>query len=276
MTVINVCQWQFGALNTAEVMHVARTCFAPNRMQGHELTCWSPHLRGAYVLVAFNLHKSAQRFCEVPAVILRTHQPNPVVSSESRRHLCIRQSSKVSAQRPRPAGCSVLAAGREAGQLSGSRMSGHSMAAQTACLQGLRRVRLGAWPLRQGLAGRCLEDLATLSRERGPPPRQLRSLQTAVRAAWCQHPRCDVRPGPSAVSLGSLLPSAVPFSPHRGLGPQRQLHASTVCHGKKKSAEGFVKRISKGEWDFWHLSVQLHHLAGSGYPIIWCVYLFCR
>lgn len=127
-------------------------------------------------------------------------------------------------------------------------MSGHSMAAHTTCLQGLRRMQLSAWPLRQGIAGRCLERLAALSSD-GPRRHQQRSVQPAAGAAQCQ-PRCAAGgSGFPAAPFGLLPPSATPFSALRILGGQRQLHVSTVCFGKKKSAEGLVKRISKGQWD---------------------------
>lgn len=124
-----------------------------------------------------------------------------------------------------------------------------SMAANTTCLHGLRRMRLSAWPLRKGIAGRCLESLAALSSVR-PLRQQQCGLHAAAGAAQCQ-PRCAASSfGSSAAPLGLRPSSANPFSVLRVLGSQRQLHVSTVCFGKKKSAEGLVKRISKDDVEF--------------------------
>lgn len=125
-------------------------------------------------------------------------------------------------------------------------MSSHNMALPSACLHGLRRMRLSPCSFRQGLAGRCLQSLAACSPSALLHWRQDRSINTtATTVRWQQQPA--VGDLGIAASRFGLLPPLAALTFTARIDGQRQLHASTVCCGKKKSAEGLVKRISKGE-----------------------------
>lgn len=134
-----------------------------------------------------------------------------------------------------------------------SRMNSHSMAWPSTCLHGLRRMQLSSCSFRQGLAGRCLQSLAASNPSTLPPRRQDRSLATtATPARWQPQPTVSI-----AAPRFGLLPPAAALTFAARISGQRQLHASTVCFGKKKSAEGLVKRITKGDSKAWMLLLEL-------------------
>ena len=125
------------------------------------------------------------------------------------------------------------------------------MASSGSCLLGLRQLRLMSGPLRQGIAGRCMQTLHTASFA-GPAAGQRRpQLATCTLSAV----RCDVTASAAAGSpSASALPRVQPLQSSSalhvivGLPGRRLLHSSTVCMAKaKKNAEDFVKRISRGE-----------------------------
>ena len=125
------------------------------------------------------------------------------------------------------------------------------MASSGSCLLGLRQLRLMSGPLRQGVAGRCMQTLHTATFG-GPEAGQRRSqLATCNLSAV----RCGVtasaaagRPSASALPHVQPLQSSSALHVIVGLPGRRQLHTSTVCMAKaKKNAEDFVKRISRGE-----------------------------
>jgi len=122
------------------------------------------------------------------------------------------------------------------------RMNSTTMASTSACLRGLQRLQLGAWPLRQGLAGRCLRSLHGAFGDRSAPRRQLSCTQAALsQQGPSPFSRTDA---PAHSRLLPLLARPLGMAPR--ISGQRQLHASTVCAAKKKSAENLVKRISRG------------------------------
>ena len=127
-----------------------------------------------------------------------------------------------------------------------SRMSAHSMAWPSTCLHGLHRVSLSCCRFRQGLTGRCLHSLAARSTSRVSQRQVEQRAELCHVVAMHQQPfAAGGRPGVAA-PLCSLLPPAAASALSAGISGGRQLHASTVCFGKKKSAEGLVKRIIKG------------------------------
>lgn len=126
-------------------------------------------------------------------------------------------------------------------------MSSHTIASSSTCMHGLRRLQLCAWPLRRCMAGRCLQSLHSAVSDRPAPRRQPASCQAApshsAPASFTASAGLSARSG--------LLPLlACPLSTALQPSGQRQLHASTVCAAKKQSADGLVKRISKGRWLF--------------------------
>ena len=122
------------------------------------------------------------------------------------------------------------------------------MAWPSTCLHGLHRVSLSCCTFRQGLAGRCLHSLAAHSTSRASQRQVEQRAELCHVMAMHQQPfAAGGRPGGEA-PLCSLLPLAAASALSAGISGRRQLHASTVCFGKKKSAEGLVKRITKGSF----------------------------
>jgi hypothetical protein len=121
------------------------------------------------------------------------------------------------------------------------------MAWPSTCLHGLHRVSMSYCTFRQGLVGRCLHNLAARSTSRASQRRVEQRPELCHVTAMHQQPLAAGNTPRSSKPLCSLLPAAASVLSFR-ISDRRQLHASTVCFGKKKSAEGLVKRITKGSF----------------------------